>query len=437
MILMGLLALVLTLGSFIPQIPPQADPQAWLAVQTGPFGQWNGLLRSLGLFDLYHSLWFRLLLILAGLALFVRAVDSFELAWQAVGRKPWTAEDMTFWGNAPPQIRLPSSLSVEATMARLNEYLTGNGYWWTEVSAETVSILVIGRRMLVFWARTLSYVALLLALVGLAITGDWGWQGGGWQPVPGESRAVGNGTPYVVRLDTFHMNLVDDQRLQEVYSEVTWLEGNAELGKDVVRTGHPSKRQGVTLRQMGYVPVVRMRGWDDEGRRLILETEADVLSVAGEAEFRFSSTDAQPIVLVSGHDLLLALTFQPMCAEGRPALYLDRIGGGGAERQMLGILYESGSVSVDDLQLEVDLAFAPVLRVDYRPGMGLVVAGMALAVVALLVIWIVPPRLAWITVRPGDEQMTLVQVLVFPDTGTSRWLPDLSSHLQGVLADDV
>lgn len=439
MVLIGLLALAVALSALIPQIPPQArdDPQAWLAVQTGPVRQGGNFIRALGLFDLYHSFWFRFLLVLTGLSLFVRAVDSVELAWQAAGRKAWTAEALRFWGKTPPHMKLSSSLSIEQVTAQLDSVLSEQGYWWMGVTDQPVPHRVAGRRRGVFWARPVGYVALLLALVGLAVASDWGWQSEPWQPVAGELHAVGYGTPYAVRLDAFRINLMDGQRLQDYHSEVTWLEGDRELGQDVVGVGQPARRGGVTLRQVGYLPVVHMRGWDARGQRVVLETEADVLSVAGEAEFRFSSTDAEPLILVSGRDLFLALSFEPMCAEGQPVLYVDRIGGGGADRQRLGVLYESGSVFVDDLRLEVDLAFAPILRADSRPGVSLVMAGMALVVVALLVSWIVPPSLTWIAVEPGKENPTGIQILKLPGPGTRRGLLNLSRRLREVLIDDA
>src|SRR5690606_26192083 len=87
LVLMGLLALTLALGTWIPQIPPEesSDPQAWLAAQPGLFGQASSLVRTLGLYGLYRTFWFRLLLVLSGLALFVRAVDAAGLALQATG----------------------------------------------------------------------------------------------------------------------------------------------------------------------------------------------------------------------------------------------------------------------------------------------------------------------------------------------------------------
>jgi hypothetical protein len=48
LILMGLLALILALGTLIPQIPARAtvDPQAWLSVLPGFLGQAGGPLAS-------------------------------------------------------------------------------------------------------------------------------------------------------------------------------------------------------------------------------------------------------------------------------------------------------------------------------------------------------------------------------------------------------
>jgi hypothetical protein len=439
LVLMGLIVLILALGTLIPQIPPQAmsDPQAWIALQTGLFGQGSGLVRALGLFDLYHSFGFRLLLVFTGLCLVVRAAESTELAWRAMGQKPWTPQSIAFWGNRPPQVRLLSSLSPDEVRMRLENFLIERRYWCAEVSGSSAPSLVAGGRRLVFWARVVGYGALLVALLGLTIESGWGWQGEQWQPVPGESRTVGHDTPYSIRLDAFDIRMGDDPRLQDYHSEITWLEGDTELEQAVVAVGRPTARQGASVRQVGYAPLVRMRGWDSQGRPLILETGEDVLSVTGEAEIRFSTSEAQPVVLISDYDLFLALTFEPRCAEGKPALHLERIDGDGAERQEVGVLYEPGTVSLDGLELEIDLSLVPILRVDYHPAMGLIVAGIALVVIALIANWILPPWLAWLTVGEEVEDGTQLQILALPGPGIYRWLPPLADRLRGELADDA
>ena len=439
LVLVGLIVLILAMGTLIPQIPPQArgDPQAWLALQTGLFGQGSGLVRTLGLFDVYHSLGFRLLLVLAGLCLFVRGVESAEVAWRVMGRTPWPPQAFDSWGNRPPQIRLSSTLSPDEVKARLDRFLSEQHTWWKEVSGLAGPSLVASGRRPVFWARVVGYGGLLLALAGLAVEGTWGWQGEQWQPIPGESQAIGHGTLYSIRLDAFEMHTGDDPRLRDYPSEVTWLEGDAELERAAVGVGRPTRRGGVAVRQLGYVPFVRMRGWDSEGRSLVLETGEDVLSVTGEAEIRFGTPEAQPVVLISDYDLFLTLTFEPLCAEGKPALYLERIDTGGTEREAVAVLYESGTVSLDSLQLEVDLSLVPILRADYHPGMGLVVAGMALAVLALIVTWFLPPWMVWVTAGQGEKDRTQVQILALPGPGSFRWLSPLADRLGEVLADDA
>jgi hypothetical protein len=438
LILLGLLALILALGTLIPQIPAQdtSDPQAWLSVQTGFLGQGDGLIHTLGLFDIYHSFAFRLLLALTGLCLVVRMVESAELAWKATGLTPWTAASLGFWGRRPPQVRVWSHLLPNELRTRVDRFLTDQGYWLREVLAQPASNLVAGRRSMMLWVLPLGYGALLLALVGLAIAATWGWRSETWQRMPGEERALGHDTPYTIRVDRFGMELGKDQQLRRTFSEITWLEAETELGQDLIGTGQPAKRGGVTIRQVGYVPVARMRGWDEQGQPLMLETGEDVLSEVGAVEIRFNSPEDQPVVLVPDHDLFLALTFEPLCAAGRPALHVDRIHDGG-ERRQLGMLYESGSVPVDGLQLDVELFFIPILRADSLPALWLVVLSMGMVVIALASIWVLPPRLVWLAVSQEDEDKTLVQVLALAGAGNYRWLPQLADQLQGVLRDDA
>jgi hypothetical protein len=278
---------------------------------------------------------------------------------------------------------------------------------------------------------------LLVALVGLAITDTWGWVGQQWQPIPGESRALGQGTPYVLRLDAFEVQVDDGRALCDCSSQVTWFEGTAELGSDLVRVGWPASRSGVAVRQIGFVPVIRMRGWDDEGRPLTLETDADALSVTGVAEIRFTSPESQPLVLVTGHDLFLSLSFEPNCGIGKPELYLSRIETGGTSQSMIGTLRESGTVFVDDLRLDIDLSFVPILRSDFQPGRGAVVAGLTLAIIAGLSLWLAPPRLIWIREGEREAQGKTVRVIALAPAGPSAWWHRLVSECQKVSSDDA
>lgn len=438
LVLMGLVSVTLALGLLLPQIPPQAaaDPQAWLAVTAGHLGPVGDLFLALGLFSLFHSWWFRLLLALTGLSFFVRAIDSAELAWYATGRRFLPATLPSFWGRTAPERRLESSLDPDEVQARLGTLLTRIGYRWTGLPGPRAERFVAVHRGMVLWARPLGYVALLMALAGLAIAASWGWQGAEWQPVRGESLAVAHGTPYVVRLDDFDFPVDQDQRLQNYSSQITWLEGEAEVQQDTIDLGRASSRRGATVRQVGFLPVIRLRGWDRDGRLLTLETAEDALSLMGQVEIRFASAEARPLVLVPDHDLFLALAFELVCPQAKPALHLEPTRGESSEPGAQKVLYGSGSIMVDDLRFEAEMDFVPILRADYRPGMGLVVAGLLLFVISLIALWVAPPRLAWLSVELGEDENTSIRVQTLPDAESDRQLLRLTDRLQEVLSND-
>ncbi len=438
-ILMGLLGLTLAAGTLIPQMPEEyaGNPQAWLVMQSGIWGQAGGFLHTLGLFDLYGSLWLRGLLVLSALCLFVRTVDSAELAWRVTRREPWTRAGPTIWGPNPPRLRVSSPLALDEAAERLGALLSKRGYWSSTVPDLAAPAIVAARRRLMFWTRPLAYGSLLFVLVCLAIAGAWGWQGEPWQPREEEVHAADHSTPYSVRLDAFDIVPGDGQQPPDYSSQVTWLRGETVLDRHLVGAGRTSERAGITLRQVGYVPIVRMRGRDGDEHPLLLETEGDVLSMTGEAEIRFASPEDEPLVLVSTQALYLVLSFEPGCDDHGPLLRVSRIGEGGDDREALGTLTEGGSVSVDGLQFEIDFTFVPILRLEHYPAARFALIGIALLIVALIANWLAPPRLLWVAISQEKEQRTNVRLLAFPSSSAEVWLSQMAGLFQEVLHDEA
>lgn len=434
--LLSLIALALALAILIPQIPPHKvdDPQAWLAVQPGFFGQGNGFIRALGLYDVYHAWWFHLLLALTGLTLFVWVVESAELAWRATKRR-WVVSAFAFWGNKAPRIYLSATLPVDGVRARLNGFWVQRGYRWTAVPSRATPNLVASRRASLLWMQPVAYGALLVVLVGLSVMGNWGWQNEDWQPISGESRPVGHGSSYVVRLDDFESQLEDDGSVCDSLSEISWLEGQKVLEQDIVSVGHPATLRGIAVRQVGYGPAVKVHGQDKNGRPLTFQTAGQELSAPETIEVVFSTPGARRFVLIPSHDLVLALTFESPSSEGNPLLHVSLLPGGEGEQQYLGSLHTGGVVTADGLQVRMELDYRPILRVDYRPGMILVIGGSVLALGALVSMWVVPPHLVWIAVNSDKDDLTLVQILALPGARGDRWLLQLAPQLRKVLAD--
>jgi hypothetical protein len=438
MVLLGLIALSLALSTLIPQIPPEArqDPQRWLSTQTGLLGQSNGVAAALGLFDVLHSFWFRLLLVLAGLALLVWIVESAEVAWRATGAGQWTPGALASWAGNAPSSRASSSLPPEGVMARLRNLLPQHGYRLAGVPEFSDTDLVAGRRGLLLWVRSAFYTALLMALVGLVIVETWGWQSQDWQPAPGQSRLVGHDSPFALRLEEFGLPSGDGGPPCDYQSRLSLLEDTTVLQEVAVTAGQPASFQGIAVHQVGYVPAVQIRGQDAAGRPLLLQEAGENSGVPGQVEIVFPAPEAQPLLFVASHDLYVALRFTTRAEDAQPELRVELLGSDGTGRRTLQVLRESGAVEFDGSQLEVDLTFRPILRVDYRPGSRLVILGMVLAAVTGLVLWILPPRLLWFRVEPQTGDTTSVRIVAPFGAGYRHRLPRLVQQVRA-LTDDA
>jgi hypothetical protein len=437
MVLLGLVALALAVGSLIPQIPSLArsDPLAWLANLSGLLGRLGSFLWAARLVDLAHAPWFHLLLALTGVALLVRMADLLELSWRAVGRSRWTAASFRYWdGHAPPQSLSPF-LSLDQAGARLRPHLAAHGYRTRQVPDLPLPTLVASRRAWALWAGPLAYAGLLAALAGLFVLGTWGWETEEWQPYPGETRLVGHNTPYALRLDTFDQAPAGTPQPATPASRVSWLQGTELVRTGTARLGHAATLHGLALRQMGYVPTLQVRGWDEAGRPLVLQTESEQVGIPAVAGIAFPTAESQPLLFVPRHDFFLAFRFEPACGAARPGVAVDRLQADGSGRRTLQVLDQSGTVVADGLRLEVELAYLPILRLDYRPGMTLVVVGLAFALAALGLGWILSPRLIWLTLGPEQEGVTRLLAIARPGTAGTRWLRRCVEALREELRD--
>lgn len=442
-LLLGLLALAVSVSTLLPQIPSQAirDPQAWLALQVDVTGPATGLIYALGLFDIYHSFWFHLLLAATGLTLFVWLVEAATLAWKANGQERWAGLDFVYWGRRAPRLSLSSPLSTTATLARLQQHLQQAGYKVAKVFDTLGPNQVAARRPLALWTEPAVFAALLVALIAASILLSLGWKTPDWQGVPGESHALDQGKAYLVRLDGVEGSRDEAGRTLDYLSSITWLKDGTIVGQDTLRPGHPASLDGVTVRQSGYVPVVRIRGEDSSGRPLGFQAEAEVLAMSSDIEVVVGPMDEQVLVLVLGHDRFLSLRSVPPCRQGISALELALLrvghsGDNGSEQKAQVVLDASGQVQLEDLTLDVELDHRPLLRADYSPGMGVILAGLLVALAALVAGWLAQPHLLWIAVSTGSEDSTLVQVLALPKTRASRWWQSFAATLREKLSGD-
>jgi len=395
LVLLGLLALTFVTANLVPQIPlaARSNPPQWLAAQ--PYLAGSAWIRSLRLYDLTHSLWLRLLLALLGAVLLTRLARAMGVAWCAGRPGRWTAAHarLKTRGAGREQV-LP--LPPAGAVAESQQDLARHGFCSSTVADGSVTLHAASRRPWALWAAPCTYAGFLVGLTGVLILIALGWQSEQWQPRLGESRSVGTEGDTIVRTEGFLLERDDSGRVVAARTQISWHGGERELGSSFAAAGHPAKLNGLAVRQVGYVPVLSIRGWDEEGRPLLLQEEADP-GLPTDVEVVFPSAEARPVLFLEKQDRLLVLGFDAGSHGDRPALSLTLSTSTGTEQTPLGTLYESGSVSFEGSRLQVDMAFRPVLQADYLPGAALAVGGSMLALVALALLWLAQPKLAWLS----------------------------------------
>ena len=437
MLLLALVVVALVLAYTIPQIPSQAtsNPEAWLATQSTNAGPLNRIVRALHLYDIYHAIWFHLLLAVTGLVIFVWLFDAAELAWRASGRAEWRAGDVALFGLPVGRARLLLPSPRRETQDRLQDWSRTSPYRCSMVTTSSDKSWVLGRRTYLLWLQPLALGALLLALVGLVIAGTWGWQNEDWMPAPGERRSVGHGQSVAIQLESFQPP-PQEQSLQQYESHLTWTlqDGSSQAG--TAGFGRPARLGGIAARQIDYAPIVQLTALDRDGNPLALQASGAELSTLGAVEIALLAPEEQPLVYLPTLDIFLGLRFEPWCQAQGPVLYVDQLQSGESGAAAIGSVQERGTLDTDDFRLEVNLTYRPVLRVDSRPGMALVVGGLLVAIVALTVGWLAEPQLVWLILEPGKEEVTSIRLLVPPVLRTNRGLSALISRLHRELSHD-
>ena len=168
--LIGLLALTSLLGVLIPQIPSQmrGNPAAvagWLDFQEARYGGLTAPMATLGLFDVFHSLWFISGLGLLVMSVAVCTVNRFAPIWRNVTRPQESVPDNFFERGQPATVVEAPDVAALAAELRRHRYRVS-----TSTSSGGATYLFADRFPWAQLATFVSHLALILFLAGGLVT---------------------------------------------------------------------------------------------------------------------------------------------------------------------------------------------------------------------------------------------------------------------------
>jgi len=401
LVLLALLALSLVLGSLLPQLPAAdaVDPATanrWLSTTVTRCGTLGTLLRTVGLFDIAHAFWFRLLLALLAFHLLLSAVEAAQTAWAALSnrrRPPLPSSDAPHEASAslPPPLRKAVD-AVRSQLAASGLRVPGEQQ---EEETPTGAFLYADRARIGVLGPLLKSIGALLLLLGMFVNSAWGWQTGDLLLAPEQEVALGRDTGLRLRLAQATHAASSGQLL--------FLDGNGQAIARPLGIARPARYRGISVHQKDDGAALMVRGEDQAGQPLTLHPLTAEGTAGDSVSLTFDQPQAERHLTVPDHNLALRIVAQTSASEDEAdqvTFMLQVYQGGSSEPILETSIRESSVLEVDEARFEFRPARYTVLRVAHSPGLAGLSAGGLLILLGVTVPLIWPALQVWAELIP-------------------------------------
>lgn len=267
-LILGIAAAVLA-GTLIDQAPGSviASPSAydaWLEHAHGKYGIWTNVFDALQLFNVFHTLWFRLLIALLTANIIVCSVNRWKGIWTTAFHTQVRVGD-AFFQHARFNASMTAQMPVAAASERVRRALSRARYRVeTEPDEKSVALYADKHRISRF-GTFLTHLSLVLILAGTVIGGLWGFHDDAFIVAEGATGEVGRGTGLSVELVEFTDEYDVQGPPKDFRSEIVIYKNGAEVKRGIVRVNSPMGYDGVRFFQSFFGQTAVMDVKDESG----------------------------------------------------------------------------------------------------------------------------------------------------------------------------
>lgn len=454
-VLLLTLAITSIVGTLIPQNEsPEAYRQAFGDVLYRFF-------QILDLFDMYHSWWFQLLMLLLTANVVICSLDRFSATWKIVSRRN-PGFNLARFRSSKNKVELTDARSPEALRPDAEALIKkGFGYRVSETTDD--GFVLYGEKWR--WTRLGVYIvhsSVVLMLIGALIGSLFGFDGY-VNIAEGESvsavrlRNVNAAVEldFAIRCDDFSVSFYETGMPKEYRSQLTILEqGEPVLQKDIV-VNDPLRYRGINIFQSSYGELPGASAAPPEtftlsftsketgmiysrkaaiGQKIPLPEDLGELEIQGFVPaYDFRGTDLGATLVGTLHqaggrevEVVLPLRF-PSFDKMSPMFNPDRS--------------DAVFISVESIEQRQDAAgkrYYTGLQVSRDPGVPVVYAGFILIILGCIVTFFMSHQRVCIEAsREGDRSRVMVSGISNKNKiGMQRKISRLGERLCGVSAED-
>ncbi len=260
------LALMLTIavaclaGALVMQAPSEilGSPdavQTWVERARPRYGSLTDAFRTLGVFWLFQTVWFRTLIGLLAVNTTICTINRLPSIWQAVFRPARRPADGLFERGIPREAVVLRGRDEAAGSALLLATLRAAGYRAiaTPEPESQTTVFYADRFRIARFGTLLTHAGLVLVMVGAVLGGPMGaFEEPGFAVPVGSTRAVGHDTALSIRVEDFADEYHPDGRPKDYRSEAVLLDDGREVARQTIRVNEPLVYNGVRFHQAYY-----------------------------------------------------------------------------------------------------------------------------------------------------------------------------------------
>ena len=252
-VLLIILAITSIIGTVIPQ-----QGQGAVEFAKSLSSEWFRFLSFLDLFDMYHSLWFRLLLGCLGLNLIICSADRFSGAWKRFSTIPRPDRKKPFEHLSPEQSFFVQT-KVEDPTFRIGQFLQKRYKRTQNKEAEHECFFYGEKGGYSHFGVYLIHLSVLIILIGGLVGSFFGFEayvnimeGGKIDTVNLRKGMSPLKLGFEVSCDKFTVDFYENGSPKEYRSDLTFFIDGKEVEKRSALVNHPIQFKGVTFYQASY-----------------------------------------------------------------------------------------------------------------------------------------------------------------------------------------